>query len=64
VYVGGLIGPAAAVDGRVVGTWRAARREGLLSVDVEPFGPLPPRVEAGLRREREDLARFEGLELV
>jgi winged helix DNA-binding protein len=64
VYIGGLIGPAAAVDGRVVGTWRAARRDGRLSVDIEAFGPLPPRVEAGLRRERKDLARFEGLELL
>ena len=64
VYAGGLIGPAAAVDGRVIGTWRAARSDGRLAVDIEPFEPLPPRVEAGVRREREDLARFEGLELL
>jgi hypothetical protein len=64
VYAGGLIGPAAAVDGRVIGTWRAARSEGRLAIDVEPFEPLPSRAEAGLRREREDLARFEGRELV
>jgi hypothetical protein len=64
VYAGGMIGPAAAVDGRVVGKWRAARRDGGLVVDIETFVPLPSRVEAGLRREREDLARFEGLDLV
>jgi hypothetical protein len=63
VYMGGLIGPAAAVDGRVVGTWRAVRRGGALALDVEPFSPLAPRAQAGLRREREDVARFEGLEL-
>ncbi|MDX6673833.1 MAG: hypothetical protein QOH11_1251 [Solirubrobacteraceae bacterium] len=63
VYMGGLIGPAATVDGRVVGTWRAVRRGDRLALDVEPFAPLPPRAEAGLRREREDVARFEGLEL-
>jgi hypothetical protein len=64
VYAGGMIGPAAAVDGRVVGKWRATRRDGGLVVDIETFAPLPSRVEAGLRREREDLARFEGLDLV
>jgi hypothetical protein len=64
VYMGGLIGPAATVDGRVVGTWRAVRRGDRLALDLEPFAPLPPRVEAGLRREREDVARFEGLDLV
>jgi hypothetical protein len=63
VYMGGLIGPAAAVDGRVVGTWRAVRRAGQLALDVKPFAPLPARAEAALRREREDVARFEGLEL-
>ena len=64
VYMGGLIGPAATVDGRVVGTWRAVRRGDRLALDLEPFAPLPPRVEAGLRREREDVARFEGVDLI
>ena len=63
VYVGGLIGPAATVDGRVVGRWRAIRRGDRLALDVEPFAPLPSRAESGLRREREDMARFEGLKL-
>jgi hypothetical protein len=63
VYAGGLIGPAVTVDGHVVGTWRAVRRGGDLALDVEPFSPLAPRAEAALRREREDVARFEGLEL-
>jgi hypothetical protein len=63
VYAGGLIGPAATVDGRVVGTWRAVRRSDRLALDVEPFAPLPARTESALRREREDMARFEGLEL-
>jgi hypothetical protein len=63
VYMGGLIGPAATVDGRVVGTWRAVRRADRLALDLELFAPLPPRAAAGLRREREDVARFEGLEL-
>ena len=63
VYAGGLIGPAATVDGRVVGTWRAVRRGDTLALDVEPFAPLPARTESALRREREDMARFEGLAL-
>jgi hypothetical protein len=63
VYMGGLIGPAATVDGRVVGTWRAVRRGDRLALDVEPFAPLSPRAEAALRRERADVARFDGLEL-
>ncbi|HEV7461912.1 MAG TPA: winged helix DNA-binding domain-containing protein [Solirubrobacteraceae bacterium] len=63
VYAGGLIGPAAAVDGRLVGTWRAVRRGDRLALDVEPFEPLSPRADAALRREREDLARFEDVEL-
>jgi hypothetical protein len=63
VYAGGLIGPAAAVDGRLVGTWRAVRRGDRLALDVEPFEPLSLRADAALRREREDLARFEGVEL-
>ena len=63
VYMGGLIGPAATVDGRVVGTWRTVRRGDRLALDVEPFAPLSPRPAAGLRREAEDVARFEGSEL-
>jgi hypothetical protein len=63
VYMGGLIGPAATVDGRVVARWRAVRRGDRLALDVEPFAALAPRAEAALRREREDVARFEGLEL-
>jgi hypothetical protein len=63
VYMGGLIGPAAAVDGRVAGTWRATRGGGRLALDIEPFASLGSRAEAGLRREAADLARFERLEL-
>ena len=62
VYMGGLIGPAAVADGRIVGTWKAVPAAGGLEVTLEPFVSWPTRVEAALQREGADLARFEGLE--
>ena len=63
VYSGGMVSPAATADGRMVGTWRAARRGRRLALEIAPFDDLPPGVEDGLRREAADVARFEGLEL-
>jgi hypothetical protein len=60
IYVGGMIGPAITVDGRVAGTWKAQRRDGRLVVEAEPFGRVSARE---LEAERADLARFEGLDL-
>jgi hypothetical protein len=50
---GGFIAPAALVDGRVAGTWRAAAGDWL-----EPFEPLAADVLAALERERADVARY------
>ena len=63
VYSGGMVSPAATADGRMVGTWRAARRGRRLALEIEPFEELPSGVEDGLRGEAGDVARFEGLEL-
>jgi len=53
---GGVVRATAVADGRVVGTW--SRRAG--RVRLEPFGGLPARVAASLRREAADIERFEG----
>ncbi len=59
VYVGGMIGPAIVLDGRVAGRWGARRDGKRLVTETEPFKRLP----AGqLAAELADLARFEGLE--
>jgi hypothetical protein len=59
IYVGGMIGPAIVLDGRVAGRWGARRDGKRLVVDLEPFKGLSSRA---LDAERADLARFEGLE--
>jgi Winged helix DNA-binding domain len=51
---GGIVRPAAIANGRAVGTWTAPGGR----VTIDPFGPLPPTVEAALRREAARVARF------
>ena len=55
---GGFIKPAVLAGGRVVGTWRGQHRGGDVTVAVEPFWELDGDLQAGLDRERADLARF------
>jgi hypothetical protein len=59
IYVGGMIGPAVAVDGLVAGSWKARRDGKRLVTEIEAFKRLPARQ---LAAELADLARFEGLE--
>ena len=56
LYRGGLIGPAATVDGLAVGKWRARKGE---PVRLEPFGRLSKADRAALEAEAEALAAYE-----
>ncbi len=56
VTFNGLFRPFALVGGRAAGVW--AWRDG--SVQLEPFGELPPAVAAALAEEARDVARFLG----
>jgi hypothetical protein len=58
---GGMIAPALAVDGRIVGTWRQRRSRAGTVVLVEPFEPLDETVRPGLDAEIADLGRYQGL---
>jgi hypothetical protein len=60
---GGIVRAVATVGGRAVGTWAARRRGARLTVTIEPFGALAPRVAAALRADATDVARFEGRSL-
>lgn len=48
---GGIIRPAVVVDGRVVGTWKLARKGGMADVAVEPFEAWNAEVGEGVERE-------------
>jgi hypothetical protein len=48
----------------IVGTWGSRRDGRRLRVDFERFDALDGRAEAALRREGEEIAAFEGRELV
>jgi DNA glycosylase AlkZ-like len=61
---GGFIMPAVLVDGRAVGTWRQARKQGRLMIDIEPFTTIPRRALSGIRAEVADVGRFLGEEAV
>lgn len=54
VVSGGLFRPFALADGRAVATWRLVRGD----VELEPFAPLPRRVEAALEADAADVVRF------
>jgi hypothetical protein len=58
---GGILRAVATVDGLAVATWHARRRSDRLSVELEPFSPLPASADKALYAEAADLARFEGL---
>jgi hypothetical protein len=56
---GGIVRAVATADGVAVGTWTARRRGDGVTVDIEPFGPLPARVVRAFETEAVDVARFE-----
>jgi winged helix DNA-binding protein len=62
VHPGGGMLRAVALDaGRAVGTWSARRRDGRLSVRVDPFGRISAATRRAFAAEAADAARFEGL---
>ena len=61
---GGFFRAVATVDGVAASTWSIRRRAGGVEIGVEPFRPLDADASAALRREAEDVARFEGRSLV
>jgi hypothetical protein len=58
---GGIVRAVATADGLALGTWSARRRGDRLAVEIENFAAVSAEVEAALRREAADVARFEGL---
>jgi hypothetical protein len=60
---GGMLRAAVVVGGAAVGTWTARRRDGRLTIGIDPFGRLPAGARAALDAEIADVARFEGLEV-
>ncbi|MQA80046.1 MAG: winged helix DNA-binding domain-containing protein [Streptosporangiales bacterium] len=56
---GGVVKASAAVDGRLVATWRTSRQSGALRVTLEPFEPLDGDVEAALGEDAAEAGRFE-----
>jgi hypothetical protein len=61
---GGIVHPAVLAGGRIVGSWRQLRIRAVLTVAVEPFGPLPRGARSGLETEAADIGRFVGREAV
>jgi hypothetical protein len=59
---GGVLRAVACVDGRVIATWTARRRETGLDVVVEPFAELDAGTDRALAIEAADVAHFYGLE--
>ncbi len=55
---GGIIHPTLIADGRILGTWKTARRRASLEVNIEPFPPLPDALLPGLEREAAQIGRF------
>jgi Winged helix DNA-binding domain len=58
---GGIVRPAAVVDGRVVGTWQL-RRARVSRLVIEPFETLPRRVAELMAADGRDIARFLGID--
>ena len=61
---GGFFRPMATIDGVAAATWRVRRQGSGLEIGIDPFRPLDAGDVAALRREAEDIARFEGRTLV
>jgi hypothetical protein len=60
---GGVVRAVATSDGRAAGTWTALRRNGQISVMVEPFAATGGALADALGAEARDIARYEGLVL-
>ncbi len=61
---GGYVLPTVVADGRVLGTWSAARRGRRMEVSATPFAKTwDDAVRAGIDSELEDIGRFSTLEL-
>jgi hypothetical protein len=60
---GGIVRAVATDDARAVGTWTARRSGGRLAVTVEAFAATGPELDAALRADAADVARFEGRSL-
>ena len=58
VYIGGVIRPTVLLDGRVIGTWRLARKAVSATVEVTPFDSLTKKVRAAIEAEADDIGRF------
>lgn len=58
VFVGGIIKPTVCVDGRVEGIWELRRERAEWRVELQPFGPLSPDVEAEIRAEVDAISFF------
>jgi DNA glycosylase AlkZ-like len=56
---GGLIRPTIIVDGVAVGTWSMSRKRGRVEVQLDPFEELDDETTAAVRREVQDVERFE-----
>ena len=58
---GGVLRPTICVGGRLVGSWTSKKAQTRMTVEIEPFEPLHPEVEAAIAAEVEDLGRFEAV---
>ncbi len=56
----GWLSPVLLVDGRMVGTWKHARKGTRLMVEIEPFKPMPAHTRDLLEGEVERLHAFLG----
>jgi len=59
----GWVSPVLLVNGRMVGVWKHEQKGGTLSLEVEPFNPLPRGTRSYIEAEAERLAEFLGGEL-
>lgn len=59
---GGVLRPTICVDGRFAGLWANRRSGRRLTIELEPFEPLPDEVADALSEEAADIGRFEGVE--
>jgi hypothetical protein len=54
---------AVLVDGEIAGTWRPRQAGGRLKVQVQPWAPVPARVERSIAGQAERLAAHRGVRL-
>ena len=59
---GGMLKPVLLAEGRVLGTWKNARKKNHVEVIVEPFEQLTPQIHAELEADAASLGRFLGIQ--